>query len=213
MAKQLLRQDINKLDIYHELKAIRYLQSVMMNYLLGLTDYVERIEKLVQRERKREEKERNKEEEKGSHTLLKEKEIKKEKEERKKEKANPGKLDFQFFSLRKSYYEALTREYGADTVNDSCVVLDSLMMRSGKGYKEPQKKLREICEMFSIKNDLVNNLSASSQLIRSVNYEMIEDPKEALKYMKATPFYMRNIDKGFLYLEKKFPEERSKLCT
>ena len=190
MAKQLLRQDINKLDIYHELKAIRYLQSVMMNYLLGLTDYVERIEKLVQRERKREEK-----------------------EARKKEKANPGKLDFQFFSLRKSYYEALTREYGADTVNDSCVVLDSLMMRSGKGYKEPQKKLREICEMFSIKNDLVNNLSASSQLIRSVNYEMIEDPKEALKYMKATPFYMRNIDKGFLYLEKKFPEERSKLCT
>lgn len=212
MAKGQLKAEITRLDIFHEVKAMRYLQSIMMNYLLSLTDYVERIEKLVQREKKREEKEKTKEQEKVSHTLPKEKENKKEKEEKRKEKAIPENLKFQFFSLSKKYYEALTREYGANVVNDACVVLDSLMMRTGKAYADPKKKLREICEMFDIKDNLVETLSASAQLIRSVNYEMIETEEDALRYMRATPFYMRNIDKGFIYLSKKFPGAKEKLC-
>ena len=211
--KPTLIEDINKLDIYHEVKAMRYLQSIMMNYLLGLTDYVERIEKLVQREKKREEKEKTKDKEKVSQTLLKEKENKKEKEEKRKEKALPEKLEFQFFTLSKKYYEAITREYGANVVNDACVILDSVIMRSGCTYKDVRKKLREICEMLSIKENLVLNLSASAKSIRSVNYELIENPQDALQYMKATPFYLRNVDKGFKYLENKFPEVKEKLCT
>ena len=209
--------DVNKLNIYHEVKAMRYLQSVIMGNLISLGDYLvdiqkentrrlNRLEQLVQRKEKEERKE-EKEQEKVSHTLLKEKEKKEKKEEREKKlSAFPEKLEFQFFSLSSKKYNALVREYGADVVNDSCVILDKLIGLSGRSYSKVDAKLEEICINLAMRDSLTEKLSYSANTIRKVEYRLIDNIEDARKYYLSTPSYLRRVDKGCVYLVSKYPD-------
>lgn len=217
--------DVNKLNIYHEVKAMRYLQSVIMSNLISLGDYLvdlqrdntrglNRLEELLQRKEKEERKE-NKEQEKVSQTLLKEKEKKEKKEEREKKLTLfPEKLEFQFFSLSSKKYNALVREYGADVVNDSCVILDKLIGLSGRSYKKVDAKLTEICINLAMRDSLTEKLSYTANTIRKVEYKLIDNLSDARKYYLATPSYLRRVDKGCVWLVSQFPElEGEAQCT
>ena len=205
--------------VLHELKAIRYTVGVILVNLLSLSEntirfedgLVRKIVKLLQREEERTRKETN-EKEKVSHTLLKEKE-KKEKKKKEEEKLDIRNLEFNSFTLSNSYFNSLVSEYGVNVVTDSCVVLDKLISLNGRTYKDVKKKLRELCDNFSMRDKLVEDYSYTSQRVRSVNYKAIENIEDARSYIINTPFYMRNVEQGVLYLQEKFPELKEIKCS
>lgn len=191
-------RDITKLNLYHELLANRYLLSIVLTKLLTTNSMLDAlVGELFKKERQKEKKE------KGSQTLLKER------KEKKKERNNPtidfsNKVEFNSFTLSQTKFDQLLREYDHDVVTDACVVLDKLIGINGKTYKDIPRKLEELCKQFSLREKLVDTLSASALALRQVPYEQIEDVVMAKKYIYATPSYLRNIDKGCKYLSEKF---------
>ena len=207
-------------QLLHELKAIRYTVGVILVNLLNLSENTVKFEdgllrklvKLLQREEERTRKETN-EKEKVSHTLLKEKE-KKEKKKKEEEKVDlREKIEFNSYSLKASYIKSLIREYNTNVVTDACVVLDKLASLQGKHYAKPEPKLREICENFSMRDKLIEDYSYTSQRVRSVDYQKIDNVTDARSYIIKTPFYRRNLDPGVAYLQNKFPELKDIKCS
>lgn len=205
--------------LLHELKAIRYVVGVILVNLVSLSEntirfedgLIRKVAKLLQREEERKRKETN-EKEKVSHTLLKEKE-KKEKKKKEEEKVDIKNLEFNSFSLSKSYFNSLVSEYGVNVVSDGCVVLDKLISLNGRTYKDVKKKLRELCDNFSMRDRLVEDYSYTSQRVRTVNYKAIDKVEDARSYIINIPFYLRNVDQGVLYLQEKFPELKEIRCS
>lgn len=196
--KVMMNRDITKLNLYHELLANRYLLSVVLTNLLTTNRMLDTfVDQVFKKERQKEKKE------KGSQTLLKER------KEKKKERNNPQidfstSIEFNSFTLSQTKFDQLLREYDHDVVTDACVVLDKLIGINGKTYKDIPRKLEELCKQFSLREKLVETLSASALTLRQVPVEQIEDEATAKKYIFATPSYLRNVDKGCKYLSEKF---------
>lgn len=188
----MLASDVTKLNIAHELSANRYLLTVLLTEMATLTDTVGL---LLQRERKEQRTE------KGSHTLLKEK--KKEKKER-----DTSSIEFEFFKVSSKSFQALINEYGYDIVVDACSMLDKICGTSGKSWKRPAVKLREICESYKTREAISSRVNRLAKTIRKINVDNIETKEDAIKYIYSVPEYMRNVDKDCIKLRNKFNLEK-----
>lgn len=183
-----LASDVTKLNIAHELSANRYLLTVLLTEMATLTDT---IGLFLEKERKENRKE------KGSHTLLKEK--KKEKKER-----DTSSIEFEFFKVSSKSFNALVNQYGYDIVIDACSMLDKICGTSGKSWKRPAVKLREICESYKTREAISSKVNRLAKTIRKVDISTIETREDAIKYIFSTPAYIRNVDKNCVELAKRF---------
>ena len=184
----MLPREITKLNIAHELTANRYLLTVLLTEMATLSDTVGT---LLQKERKENRKE------KGSHTLLKEK--KKEKKER-----DSSSIEFEFFKVSCKSFNALVNQYGYDIVIDACSMLDKMCGTSGKSWKRPAVKLREICESYKTRETLSSKVNSLAKTIRKIDIKNIETKEDAFKYIFSVPSYLRNVDKNCIELAKRF---------
>lgn len=191
-------REVTKLNMYHELLANRYLLSVVLTNIMAQNSLLRSIfSEVFKKERKEETKE------KGSQTLLKERKEKK-KERTIALKDFSEKVEFTSFSLSRTKFDQLLRNYDHDVVTDACVILDKLIGINGRAYKDIPKKLESLCKQLSLRERIIETLDASAREIRKVPVEQIEDEAMAKKYIFATPCYLRNVDKGCKFLSEKF---------
>lgn len=194
----MMSRDITKLNMYHELLAVRYLLSVVLSNLMAQNSLLNSI---LRAENKKERKQETKE--KVSQTLLKER------KEKKKERTSALKdfsssIEFTSFSLSRTKFDQLLKTYDHDVVMDACVIVDKLIGINGRVYKNIPRKVEELCKQLSLRERLIETLDASARELRKVPVEQIEDEVLAKKYIFATPSYLRNLDKGCKYLAEKF---------
>ena len=191
-------REVTKLNMYHELLANRYLLSVVLTNLMAQNSMLNSIlSEVFKKERKEETKE------KGSQTLLKER------KEKKKERNNrtielSDRVEFTSFSLSRTKFDQLMKNYDHDVVLDACVITDKLIAINGRSYKDIPKKVEALCKQLSLRERLIETLDASAREVRKVPVEQIEDEAMAKKYIFATPCYLRNVDKGCKFLSEKF---------
>jgi hypothetical protein len=168
---------ISNLDIARELVINRYMMSSILTNIYMLLDKIDERERRVVK-------------------LMGEKVTK--------IPASCEMINFKAFSIRASRYRCLCDKYGNDIIADACVILDTYMIKTGKQYKDVARKLEDWAIHLAMKDKLSNYTNELANKILDVNYSLIEDKDLAIKYIKATPDYMRNLDKGCKYLAEKF---------
>ena len=173
-------KDLTKLDIYRELLTNRYLLTTILINMYSLMDNIKVQEKIISKVLSVNEK-------KAIEELQTTREV----------------IQFEYFSLSAKQYQALVNKYNPEIVTDCCVILDGYC-KLGKTYKNIYKKLYTLCDEMSKKEQISNDLNQMITTLRAMDYTLIEDIELAKKYIKATPEYIRNIDKGCKYLKEKF---------
>lgn len=173
-------KDLTKLDIYRELLTNRYLLTTILVNMYSLMDNIKVQEKIVSKVLSANDKKKIEE-------LQSKREI----------------IQFEYFNISSKQYQALVNEYNPEIVTDCCVLLDGYY-KTGKQYKNNYKKLKTLCDEMSKKEQISRELNKMITALRAMDYTLIEDIELARKYIKATPEYIRNIDKGCKYLKEKF---------
>lgn len=173
-------KDLTKLDMYRELLTNRYLLTTILVNMYSLMDNIKVQEKIISKVLSVNEK-------KEIEELQSKREV----------------IQFEYFNLSAKQYQALVTEYKPEIVTDCIVILDGYY-KIGKSYKNNYKKLKTLCDEMSKKEQISKDLDKMIYALRSMDYTLIEDIEVAKKYIKATPEYIRNIDKGCIYLRERF---------
>lgn len=173
-------KDLTKLDIYRELLTNRYLLTTILINVYSLMDNIKLQDKII------------------SKVLSV-----KDKKELEKLQSDRELIQFEYFSISAKQYQALVNKFNPEIVTDCCVILDGYY-KIGKTYKNNYKKLYTLCDEMIRKERISKDLNQIITTLRAMDYALIDDIELAKKYIKATPEYIRNIDKGCKYLMEKF---------
>lgn len=173
-------KDLTKLDIYRELLTNRYLLTTILINVYSLIDNIKLQDKIITKVLSVKDK-------KELEKLQSEREL----------------IQFEYFSISAKQYQALVNKFNPEIVTDCCVILDGYY-KIGKTYKNNYKKLYTLCDEMIKKERISKDLNQIITTLRAMDYTLIDDIELAKKYIKATPEYIRNIDKGCKYLMEKF---------
>lgn len=173
-------KDLTKLDIYRELLTNRYLLTTILINVYSLIDNIKLQDKIITKVLSVKDK-------KELEQLQGEREL----------------IQFEYFSISAKQYQALVNKFNPEIVTDCCVILDGYY-KIGKTYKNNYKKLYTLCDEMIKKERISKDLNQIITTLRAMDYTLIDDIELAKKYIKATPEYIRNIDKGCKYLMEKF---------
>lgn len=173
-------KDLTKLDIYRELLTNRYLLTTILINVYSLMDNIKLQDKIITK-------------------VL----SVKDKKELEKLQSDRELIQFEYFSISAKQYQALVNKFNPEIVTDCCVILDGYY-KIGKTYKNNYKKLYTLCDEMIKKERISKDLNQIITTLRAMDYTLIDDIELAKKYIKATPEYIRNIDKGCKYLMEKF---------
>lgn len=173
-------KDLTKLDIYRELLTNRYLLTTILINVYSLMDNIKLQDKIITKVLSVKDK-------KELEQLQSEREL----------------IQFEYFSISAKQYQALVNKFNPEIVTDCCVILDGYY-KIGKTYKNNYKKLYTLCDEMIKKERISKDLNQIITTLRAMDYTLIDDIELAKKYIKATPEYIRNIDKGCKYLMEKF---------
>ena len=173
-------KDLTKLDIYRELLTNRYLLTTILINVYSLMDNIKLQDKIITKVLSVKDK-------KELEQLQSEREL----------------IQFEYFSISAKQYQALVNKFNPEVVTDCCVILDGYY-KIGKTYKNNYKKLYTLCDEMIKKERISKDLNQIITTLRAMDYTLIDDIELAKKYIKATPEYIRNIDKGCKYLMEKF---------
>lgn len=173
-------KDLTKLDIYRELLTNRYLLTTILINIYSLMDNIKLQDKIISKVLSVKDK-------KELEQLQSEREL----------------IQFEYFSISSKQYRALVDKFNPEIVTDCCVILDGYY-KIGKTYKNNYKKLYTLCDEMIKKERISKDLNQIITTLRAMDYTLIDNIELAKKYIKATPEYIRNIDKGCKYLMEKF---------
>lgn len=173
-------KDLTKLDIYRELLTNRYLLTTILINVYSLMDNIRLQDKIITKVLSVNDK-------KELEKLQNDREL----------------IQFEYFSISAKQYQALVNKFNPEIVTDCCVILDGYY-KIGKTYKNNYKKLYTLCDEMIKKERISKDLNQIITTLRAMDYTLIDDIELAKKYIKATPEYIRNIDKGCKYLMEKF---------
>lgn len=173
-------RDLTKLDIYRELLTNRYLLTTILINVYSLMDNIKLQDKIMTKVLSVKDK-------KELEQLQSDREL----------------IQFEYFSISAKQYQVLVNKFNPEIVTDCCVILDGYY-KIGKTYKNNYKKLYTLCDEMIKKEKISKDLNQIITTLRAMDYTLIDDIELAKKYIKATPEYIRNIDKGCKYLMEKF---------
>lgn len=170
-----------RINIVHELLVNRYMLMIVFNNLNEILNHLERKEKIVIK------------------SLTKE-----QLKEYKQIKITTGYTKFENFMITNKQYNGLIKEYGFEITSNACVLLDKLIAKTGRTFKNPYKKLKEWGINLAMKERISEYTDNIIRAATQVDYKIIEDRQKAIQYIMGTPYYLRSVDEGCKYLRDKF---------
>lgn len=175
------KNNLNKLNIYHELLVNRYLTTTLLTNVYTMLDLLRQKDTTIRR-------------------LL----TKQERDNLEEINSQLDTLKFEFFAVSNKEYTSLVEKYNDAIVSEAAVLLDQYLKKTGKVIRKPYRTLKTFCERLSKKEAIQTELSTIINTLRNMDYELIDNKELAERYIKAQPAHIRNIDKGCLYLKEKF---------
>lgn len=175
------KQNLNKLNIYHELLVNRYLLSTLVANINTMIDLMYQKDMMIRR-------------------LM----TVKERKEHCEIKHQLDQMNFEYFTITKAEFSSLVNKYGDGVTLDSAVLLDQHIKSTGKSYRKPYRILKVFCERLARKQSVQDELVDVINTLRNIDYTQIDNKELAERYIKAQPPHLRNIDKGCIYLKEKF---------
>lgn len=175
------KQSLNKLNIYHELLANRYLLTTLLTNVYTLIDLIYQKDMMIRRLMTPEER--------AKHCEI---------------KHQLDELKFEYFTISNKEFSSLVNKYGDGVTTDAAVLLDQHIKSTGKVYKKPYRVLKVFCERLAKRQSVQEELTEVINTLRNMDYTLIDNKELAERYIKAQPSHLRNIDKGCIYLKEKF---------
>lgn len=193
------KAQLERMDIARELLANRYMLNALLSSLYRIQLQFDHNFSIIYNAMKEKGLIREEEKKERSKERIIRRELTKEKV-----MLTEGLVEFEKFSLTGRQYQALIREYGADVVNDACILLDGYLRERLTKPKDCYRKLKDWAIHLVMKERLRDIRRDITVIKNEIDYKTIEDKATAIKYIASVPSHIRNIDPATKYLVEKF---------